>query len=55
MSGKVQTRVERRAELVEQILDILRPQLDGQPVVSNNQRAELQAAIAHFTSEVREE
>ena len=45
---EVKTRVERRAELVERILEILSPQLDREPVASVAQHIELLVAIAHF-------
>jgi len=45
---EVKTRVERRSELVERILEILSPQLDREPVATVSQHRELQAAIAHF-------
>jgi hypothetical protein len=45
---EVKTQVERRAELVEQILEILAPQLDPEPLVSTAQHLELHAAIAGF-------
>jgi hypothetical protein len=44
----LKTQVERRAELVEQILEILAPQLERQPIVTVAQHIELQAAIAHY-------
>jgi len=55
MNLKVKTRVERRTELLDRVLEILRPQLDGQPVVTAEQREELDAAIALFTAELRGE
>jgi hypothetical protein len=48
---KFKTRLARRDELVEEILEILRPQLDGQTVVTIEQREQLRAAIAQFTAE----
>jgi hypothetical protein len=44
----ITTQVDRRAELVEQILDILEPQLNRQPVVTTAQHVALHAAIAGF-------
>jgi hypothetical protein len=43
---KVKTRAQLREELVNALLEILRPQLDGQPVVSNEQREEMIALLA---------
>lgn len=54
-AANVKTRRERQDELVELVLRILRPQLDGQMMVSPGQHRELQEAIAHFANEVRAE
>ena len=40
--------VEQRGALVEEILAILSPQLDREPLVTADQLVELYAAIAHF-------
>ena len=53
--GIVKTRAERQGELVDEILAILRPQLDGQAVVDAAQYAELLAAVAHYAETVRAE
>jgi hypothetical protein len=45
---EVKTQVERRAELVERILEILSPQLDREPVATVAQHIELLSAIAQF-------
>jgi hypothetical protein len=45
---EVKTLVEQRAELVEQILAILSPQLEREPVVTVSQHIELHAIIAQF-------
>lgn len=50
---KQKTMVDRQDELIEELLAILRPQLDGQEVVNSAQYRELHAAIAHFTVEVQ--
>jgi hypothetical protein len=47
------TQVERRAELVDRILEILGPQLEREPIVTVAQHIELQAAIAHFADDRR--
>jgi len=44
----VKTQADRRAELVEIILDILEPQLNRQAVVTTAQHVALHAAIAGF-------
>lgn len=49
----VKTQLERQDELVEELLQILQPQLDGQPALSATQHRELQAAIANFVLELR--
>jgi hypothetical protein len=45
---EVKTRMERRVALIEQILEILSPQLDRQPLVTAAQHIELQTAVAIF-------
>jgi len=52
--SEVKTRVERRAELVDQILEILSPQLEREPVVTVAQHRELHTTIAQF-AEARDE
>ncbi len=49
----LKTQVERRAELVDRILEILSPQLEREPIVTVAQHIELQAAIAHFADDGR--
>jgi hypothetical protein len=39
--------------LIDEILEILQPQLDGQPVVDAAQYAEMLAAVAHYSELVR--
>jgi hypothetical protein len=54
-ASRLQTRVDRQDELIAEILSILRPQLDGQPVLSEQQRHDLQSAVARFALDVRAE
>ena len=44
---------DRQDELIEELLAILQPQLDGQANVDSAQYRSLHAAIAHYTVEVQ--
>jgi hypothetical protein len=51
---EVKARVEQRAALIEQVLEILSPQLDRQPLVTVAQHIELQTAVAVFAERCEE-
>ena len=50
----MKTLATRQDELIEELLRVLRPQLDGQDTVNASQYREMQARLANFVHELME-
>jgi hypothetical protein len=53
-TAQVKTRLQRQDALLEEMLTILKPQLDGQACITSGQFRALQTAIAQYTNELHD-